>query len=249
MCPRDSEPVSSNPGAVSFPSTHWSLVLAAGDSTSPDASRALAELCRRCWYPLYAYVRRRGYQADDARDLTQEFFARFLEKKYLHLADPQRGRFRTFLLVALKHFLIKRWERAKAAKRGGGYARVPFDIRDAEQRYRSEMADDLTPEKAYEQRWALALLEHVQAQLTRDYAAAGKSAQCEALRIFLWGSSDSTSYADVAPRLGLTESGVKAAVRRLRARYRKILRDEIAQTVASPEELEDEIRWLLTIFE
>jgi len=247
MCADAREPVFSA-SAASFPSTHWSAILATGDSASPDASQALAELCRKYWYPLYAYIRRHGHQAEDARDLTQEFFARFLEKKYLHLADPQRGRFRSFLLAALKHFLINEWDRAKTAKRGGGHAKIPFDLQQAEIHYQAELADELTPEIAYERRWAMALLEHVQAKLTEDYAVTGRSAQCDALRQFLWGASDSISYAQIGPQLGLTESGVKSAVRRLRGRFRDILRREIAQTVTSDQELEDEIRWLFAAF-
>ncbi|HRY71426.1 MAG TPA: sigma-70 family RNA polymerase sigma factor [Phycisphaerae bacterium] len=231
-----------------FPSTHWSVVLAAGDPAAPHACEALAELCRKYWYPLYFYVRKQGHRPEDAQDLTQEFFARFLERQYVALADPQRGRFRSFLLACLKHFLINEWKRTGAARLAGGPGVVCVTV-DAEERYRAEPVDDLTPERAYEQRWALALLEQVLTRLGQEYAAAGKQAQFEALRGSLWGRHHEVSYADIASRLDLTEIAIKAAVRRLRRRYRETLRSEIAQTVMTPEEVEDEVRWLFATFE
>ncbi|HOW73665.1 MAG TPA: sigma-70 family RNA polymerase sigma factor [Candidatus Paceibacterota bacterium] len=239
---------SSSAAGRSFPSTHWSVVLAAGDSPAPDSQEALERLCRNYWYPLYCYVRRQGHRPDDAQDLTQEFFARFLEKKYLGLADPQRGRFRSFLLASLRHFLINEWDRATAARRGGGQWTVPVDAGPAEARFQAEPADNLAPERAYEQRWAVALLEQVVTRLEQEYAAAGKSAQFETLRRFLWGADASNSYAEIAARLDSTEDAVKSGVRRLRTRYRQILESEIAQTVATPEDLEDEVRWLFATF-
>jgi len=231
-----------------FPSTHWSVVLAAGDSAAPHAREALAELCSKYWYPLYYYVRKQGYGPEDAQDLTQEFFARFLEKKSLTLADPHRGRFRAFLLTCLKHFLVNEWRRTGAARSICGQGIVPVDTH-AEDRYCAEQVDDLTPEKAYEQRWALALLEQALARLGDEYVTAGKGAQFEALRGLLWGTNHAVSYADVAGGLDSSEGAVKTAVRRLRRRYREILRSEIAQTVATREELEDEVRWLFATFE
>ncbi|HOW73873.1 MAG TPA: sigma-70 family RNA polymerase sigma factor [Phycisphaerae bacterium] len=239
---------SSSAGASSFPSTQWSLILAAGNSAAPDSRPALAQLCGKYWYPLYVYARRQGHGPQDAEDLTQAFFARFLEKKYFGLAEARRGRFRSFLLVCLRHFLNDESDRATAAKRGGGSAIVPFEIDGAEERYRVELADELTPEKAYERRWAAALLEHVLARLRQEYVAAGKSPQFEALRRFLWGADTATSYADVAAQLGSTESAVQTAVQRLRARCREILLHETAQTVATPEELQEEIHWLFAAF-
>jgi len=236
------------PPSGGFPSTHWSVVLAAGDLASPQGQEAMAELCRRYWYPLYAYVRRQGYTAEDAQDLTQEFFTRFLEKRYVALADPQRGRFRSFLLTCLKHSLINERTRGAAAKRGGERAIVPIDLQLAEERYRAEPAYDLTPERAYDQRWAADLLKHVLARLGREYVAVGKAAHFEVLRNLLWGADDSVSHAEVAARLEMTQAAVKTAVCRLRGRYREILRSEIAHTVATPEELEDEIRWLFEVF-
>jgi RNA polymerase sigma factor (sigma-70 family) len=245
MCPFQPESALSSGG---FPSTHWSIVLAAAGGTTPDAREALEQLCRKYWYPLYAYVRRQGHLPEDAQDLTQEFFARFLEKRYLALADPHRGRFRSFLLTCLKHFLANEWDRATAAKRGGGRAVIPLDAESAENRYLAELTDDLTPERAYDQRWAVALLEHVLARLGYEYVTAGKGAQFEVLRAFLWGAQDSVSYADVAAQLHATQGTVKTAVRRLRARYQEVLRSEIAHTVATPEEVEEEIRWLFAAF-
>ncbi|MBP7936432.1 MAG: sigma-70 family RNA polymerase sigma factor [Phycisphaerae bacterium] len=235
---------SSSAGAGSFPSTQWSLVLTAGDGAAPDSQQALAELCRKYWYPLYVYVRRQGYGQHDAEDLTQAFFVRFLEKKYVGLADVQRGRFRSFLLASLRHFLHDEWDRATAAKRGGGCTLVPFELDRAEERYRIELAHDLTPEKAYERRWAVTLLSEVVDCLRREYVTAGKGAQFEALRRFLWGTDPAISYAEIAAQLGSTEGAVEAAVRRLRARCREILLSETAQTVTTPEELQEEVQWL-----
>lgn len=228
-----------------FPSTHWSVVLAAG-AASRDADDALEQVCRKYWRPLYAYVRRRGHRPQDAEDLTQEFLARFIEKRYLGLADPQRGRFRSFLLTALKHFLQDEWDRAHAAKRGSGRRVISLDMSPA--RHWTEPADNLTPDKVYEQSWGEALLEAVLARLTEDYEATGKRQKFETLKRFLWGNDGSTTYAQIAVQLGMTESGVKTAVRRLRVRYAQLLRHEVAQTVSSAKELEDELCWLRTTF-
>jgi len=221
-------------------------VLAAGDRVSTEADDALELICRKYWRPLYAYVRRRGYGHEDAEDLTQAFLARFIEKQYFHLADPGRGRFRSFFLTALDHFLSDEWDRTRAAKRGGG--RKFFSL-DAEQADRcAALADDLTPEKAYERCWGEALLATVLDRLTSEFTAAGKLAQFEALKQFLWGNDGSTTYAEIAAQLLMTEGAVKAAVRRMRNRYAQLLRHEIAQTVTSAEELTDEIQWLRATF-
>ena len=234
--------------SASFPTTQWSAVLAAGSGSAPGADEALGQLCRKYWYPLYVYVRRRGCQPADAADLTQEFFARLLEKNYLGLADPQRGRFRSFLLASLRHFLDEEWGRVRAAKRGGGRRMVPFELEQAEDRYRREPADDLTPERAYERRWVVTLLSQVMDLLHSQYAAAGKDALFEALQTFVWGSDTSLSYADVAAQLAMTEGAVKTAVYRLRGRYRQVLCGEIAQTVADPADVDDEVRRLFAVF-
>lgn len=237
--------VSNKDEIFAFPSTHWSVVLAAG-AASCDADKALEQVCRKYWQPLYAYVRRRGHRPEDAEDLTQEFLARFIEKRYLGLADPQRGRFRSFLLTALKHFLQDDWVRAHAVKRGGGRRVISLDMSPA--RHWIEPADDLTPEKVYEQRWGEAILEAVLARLTEEYEATGKRQKFETLKRFLWGGDGSITYAQIAAQLDMTETGVKTAVRRLRLRYAQLLRHEVAQTVSSAEELEDELCWLRTIF-
>ena len=237
-------PLTANPSV--FPSTHWSVVLAAGATESVYADAALAQVCRKYWRPLYAYVRRRGYGREDAEDLTQEFLTRFIEKRYLGLADPQRGRFRSFFLTALRHFLSDEWDRAQATKRGSGRRLVSLDSAAAERWL--EPADDLTPEKAYEQCWGESLLEAVVGRLTAEYASNGKQSQFETLKRFLWGRDSSVTYVEIARRLATTESAVKSAVRRLRTRYGQLLRQEIAQTVTSTEDLEDEIRWLRNTF-
>jgi RNA polymerase sigma factor (sigma-70 family) len=226
-----------------FPSTQWTAVVNAG---GPESGRALARLCEDYWFPLYSFVRRSGYDAAEAEDLTQEFFARILEKHYLAVADPQRGKFRCFLLASLKHFLANEWHRAHAQKRGGPQGVVAIDFRDAENRYGNKPADTLTPERLYERRWAIALLEHVLEELRQEMAREGKSALFEGLKELLAGPSGSRSYGQIAKDLGTTEAAVKMAIHRLRRRYRELLKDRIAQTVAGPDDLEDELRQLFT---
>ena len=221
----------------------WSL--SAGGGRSPEAGRALATLCENYWFPLYAFVRRAGYSAEDAQDLTQEFFARLLAQRFLANVDRQKGKFRSFLLAALKHFLADQWDRAHAQKRGGGQTVLSFDSLDAETRYRLEPASDLTPEKMFEKQWALSLLEQVLSRLHAEMVAEGKSALFEALKDTLTGVR-STTYAAIGAELGMSEGAVKVAAHRLRRRYRALLREEIAQTVASAEEIGDEIRYLLS---
>ena len=229
--------------AAGFHTTHWTVVLAArrGDDTS--ARGALASLCATYWYPLYAFIRRRGYESHAAEDLTQEFFTRLLAKAWLAGVDPQRGKFRAFLLATLKHFLANEQDREHAQRRGGGQTLLPLDSGDAETRYRLEPADSATPEKAFERQWALAVLEQVLARLQAEAAADGKAALFAALQPFLVGDRGRT-YAAAAQALGLTEGALKVAVHRLRRRYRELLREEIAHTVADPAEIEDEIRYL-----
>src|SRR5262245_8163265 len=230
------------PAAWRFASTRWSLVAAAGKPGSPEAREALAVLCRTYWYPLYAYARRRLASADDAQDLTQEFFARLLEKDYLQAADPRRGKFRSFLLSAFQHFLSKEHDRASAQKRGGGRRPLPLDFQDGERRYVHEPADLTTPETLYERRWALSLLEQALTRLRQEFAVAGKEQLFEALKGTLTGDGASETYSRIGRDLGLSEPAVKTAVHRLRRRYQELLRAEIAQTVASSEEVEDELR-------
>jgi RNA polymerase sigma-70 factor (ECF subfamily) len=228
----------------SFATTHWSLVLAAGKGASPDADAALAALCQRYWYPLYAFVRRSGHQPADAQDLTQEFFARLLEKHYLLAADPERGRFRSFLLSSCKHFLSKQRDRAKAQKRGGGRKLLPLDFEAGEGRYSLEPTHEVTAEKVYERRWALTLLDQVFARLRDEFDRAGKRDEFDRLKVYLTGEAAALSYRDVAAGLGTTEGAVKVAVHRLRRRYRELVREEIAHTVAGPDEVAEELRRL-----
>ena len=232
-------------GGDRFATTHWSMVVSAGGSRSPEANRALATLCEDYWFPLYAFVRRAGYTADDAHDLTQEFFVRLLAQRFFAKADRQKGKFRSFLLAAMKHFLADQWDREHAQKRGGTQTVISFDGLDAETRYRLEPATELTPEKVFEKQWALALLEHVLSRLDIEMTDDGKKPLFEALRGTLTGAR-SIGYAAIGAELGMSEGAVKVAAHRMRRRYRALLREEIAQTVASADEIGDEIRYLLS---
>lgn len=227
-----------------FATTRWSLVLAAGRGDAPDAEAALAVLCRTYWYPLYAYVRRSGHPADEARDLTQEFFARLLEKHSLRAADSERGRFRSFLLTALKRFLSKQRHQARAQKRGGGRKPLSLDFEQGESRYRLEPVTEVTPEAIYERHWALTLLEHVMARLRAEFQRAGKPDAFDHLKVFLTGEAAAPRYREVAVELGMTEGAVKVAVHRLRRRFRECVLAEIAQTVAAPADVDEELRHL-----
>lgn len=233
-----------SPGS-SFCTTHWSLVLLARDQQSPQAQQALAELCQTYWYPLYAYVRRRGHNPADAEDLTQGFFERLLAKDYLGDLTPGAGRFRSFLLTALKHFLANEWDRTQTRKRGGGQTIVSLDDQEAEIRYRLEPEDHVTPERLFDQRWALTVLERVLARLRAESAAGEKAALFDALKGFLSAEQPAGAYTETAARLGLKEGAVKVAVHRLRRRYGELLRAEIAQTVHDPADVEDEVRHLI----
>lgn len=226
-----------------FLSTHWSLVLAAGQRASPESERALAELCQKYWLPVYAYVRRRVAEMHDAQDLTQEFFARLLDKNPLAQADPQRGRFRTFLLAAVKNFLANERDRARAQKRGGGRVILPLDFADGDSRISLEPAHEETPERLFDRQWVLLLLEAVLAKLRGEYAAAGKEELFDRLKGFLSGEL-SVSLAEIAHALNMTEGAAKTAAHRLRKRYRALLRAEVAQTVAENEDIDEEIRSL-----
>jgi DNA-directed RNA polymerase specialized sigma24 family protein len=238
---------SPGPGGL-FATTHWSVVLAARDPDSPRAAEALEELCRAYWYPLYAYVRRQGYSPEDAQDLTQEFFARLLAKGYLTAVHREKGKFRWFLLSAIKRFLNNEQQRALATKRGGGVFHVPFDGEKAENRYRLEAADHLTPDKLYDRAWAVNLIEAANRSLEEEYLLEGRAECFERLKVFLSGDTPQVRYADVGAALHMTEGSVKVAVHRLRHRYRDVLREQIAQTVATRTEIEEELRGLLAIF-
>jgi len=246
MALADSNQGSSGKGQC-FTTTHWSVVLTAGTESSPVAQAALETLCRSYWYPLYAYVRRQGNSPEDAQDLTQEFFARFLEKQIFRQARPERGRFRSFLLTSIKHFLVNEWHRATARKRGGGHTLVPLDTVLAERLYSREPARDLAADKLYDRSWALALLEQVRARLRDEYAAEGRSDRFEIVERFLPGEESGVSYVEVARQLGMAEGTLKSDVHRFKQRYRQVLRAEIAHTVARPEDVDEELRHLLAV--
>jgi RNA polymerase sigma factor (sigma-70 family) len=222
------------------------VVLTAGRSDSTHARNALEKLCRTYWPPIYAFVRRQGNSPHDAQDLTQEFFARLLQKNYLGDVDRTKGRFRSFLLSSLKHFLANEWDKAKAQKRGGGQVLIPIDIKTVETSCGLEPADTMTAEKMFERRWALTLLELVLRRLREEFTRDGKEKLFEQLKPTLTETSRSVRYAEIAARLDMSEGAVKVAVHRLRQRYRELLRAEIADTVASPGEIDDEIRNLFT---
>jgi RNA polymerase sigma-70 factor (ECF subfamily) len=232
------------PRAVSaqFLSTPWSLIARARDPGAGNARAALAALCELYWYPLYAYVRRRVKSADAALDLTQGFFAHLLEKNALASADRTRGKFRTFLLACCDHYLGDERDRGLARKRGGGRAPLSLDLRAAEERYRCEPADPQTPERLYDRRWALTLLENTFARLEREYAADGRAELYRLLQPALAGRADALAYADVGAALGMTESAVKKAAQRLRERYGQILRELVAATVERPDQVDEEVR-------
>lgn len=208
------------------------------------AGRALGRLCQTYWYPLYVFIRRQGQSAEDAQDLVQGFFAKALEKNYFNEAVQEKGKFRSFLLLALKRYMANEWDRANCLKRGGGCETIPLDPAETETRYRAEAIDDLNPEKAYDRRWAETLLEQVLRTLQAEYAAAGKARAFEKLQVCLSGEKSDQSHAELGRELGMTEGALRVAVHRLRQRYRELLRSEIAQTVASPVLVDEEIRQL-----
>lgn len=224
-----------------FESTHWSVVLAAADDGSA-ASAALETLCRTYWVPVYAYVCRRATDSHQAHDLAQGFFAQLLERKSLAAADPSRGRFRAFLLTSLKNYLANAHARAHAAKRGGGVSILPLDQAAGERLAEFETQSPLTPEQEFERRWALALLERVLGRLEAEQSTTGRQREFRTLKLFLTGQNDDATQADAARRLGITEQAVRAAVYRLRKRYRGLLRDEIAQTVQSHDDIDAELQ-------
>jgi RNA polymerase sigma factor (sigma-70 family) len=232
-------------GNASFATTHWSLIVAAAKGSSPQARGALEALCASYWYPVYAFVRRRGEKAEDASDLTQGFFARLLEKEYLEDADRERGRFRTFLLAAVSHFLSNERVRANTQKRGGGTILLSLDFGKGEERYQQEPSDHWTAEKLFDRRWALTLLDQAVTLLRQDYAASGKESTFEELKAFLTGDSGLPAYEQTAARLAISPGAVKVAVHRLRQKYRESLRQLIAQTVAAEEDIDGELQVLL----
>jgi RNA polymerase sigma factor (sigma-70 family) len=236
-----------SPAAAQFTTTHWSVVLAAGHSSVPGAQEALETLCRTYWYPLYVYVRRQGNSPEDAQDVTQDFFSRLLEKNYLAKADPERGKFRTFLLGSLKNFLVNEWKRAGRLKRGGGVEFISIDTNAAEDRFAAEAPEEANPDAEYETRWAVTLVEHVLSTLRQEFNAADKARLFEELKGLIWGDQCPASYAEIAGQLSLSEGTVKVTVHRLRQRFRELLRAEVAHTVDRPEDVDGELRHLISV--
>jgi RNA polymerase sigma-70 factor (ECF subfamily) len=230
-----------------FATTHWSVVLAAGDQRSPQVEAALTRLCQTYWFPIYAFVRKRGHSPEQAQDLTQEFFAVFLEKNHVAKAARERGRFRSFLMTSVENFLRNEHDRARAQKRGGGRRLLSLDEQDAEARYLCEPVTESDPAKSFEQRWAATLLNTVLKRLQDEFGATGRRDLFDALQAHLWGDSESIPYPQLAGQFGMTLANVKTTAHRLRQRYRELLREEIAHTVALPSQIDDEIRHLMKV--
>jgi RNA polymerase sigma factor (sigma-70 family) len=231
-----------------FATTHWTVVLEAGKRHTPESDRALEELCSAYWFPLYAYVRRRGYTKEDAEDLTQAFFARFLEKNYLEGLTAERGRFRAFLLAALKHFLINEWKKSQRIKRGGDATVFSLDWKTADTQFQVASTAEPSPDVAFDREWAMTLLGKVIEQLHAEWAREGKAAQFQELKIFLTAGKGVVSHAEAAVALKMDEGAVRITVHRLRKRYRQLLREEIIRTLADPAQVEEEMRALFGAF-
>ena len=236
--------------APQFLTTHWSVVVSAGRADSEASFAALDRLCRTYWYPLFAYVRRRGYNEETAKDLTQAFFAQVISRQYIADADPDRGRFRTFLLSSLDHFLANEWHRSQTRRRGGGVEFVSLDYAREQERHAVDPAHEFTPERIFERRWAEAVLNRVLEALRHEFDGA-KIKRFEVLKRFLTEDKGAQSYLDAARELGLTEQAVKSAIHRLRQRWRELMRQEIAQTLnaATSEEVDAEIRYLIGVLD
>jgi RNA polymerase sigma-70 factor (ECF subfamily) len=234
-------------GTPDFRTTHWSVVLMAGRDDSTQATAALEKLCRTYWYPIYSFLRWRGYDSHDAEDLTQGFFAQLLQRNDFISVDAAKGKFRSFLLGALSHFLANEWDRSQRLKRGGGQSVISLDAQSAEERYKLEPATQETPEQIFERRWIEALLETVLLRLRGECAAQGQANRFDALKVFLVEDKGAASFAEIGRGLNMTEPAVKGVVRRLRSRYRELFREEVANTVDKPEELDEEIQQLLAV--
>ena len=243
----DQPPDSAASGNSPFVQTHWSLVLAAAGKTSRDADEALGELCKTYWYPLYAYVRRKGHDAEEAKDLTQEFFAGLLKRPFLQDVHPEKGRFRSYLLACLNHFLFKDWRRLKAEKRGGNLELFSLDAVSAEGRYLIELSHDETPETLYDRQWAQTLLARALAVTRARFATKGDAALFDSLQFTLTGGKTDERYAAIAERLGKSATAIKSAVARLREEYRDAVRAEIARTVRGPSEIDAELQHLFAV--
>ena len=229
--------------ASAFPETRWTLVISAGDKGDPGSRDALAALCRSYWYPIYAFVRRKGHNADTARDLTQEFFLQLLNRRFFERADPLKGRFRAFLMASLGYFLADQSDLVNAGKRGAGAEPLPFELDDGESRYAKEPFHSETPERIFERRWARATVDNVVNLLRDDFARHGRLDHFQLLKTYLMGQGD-VPYADLAKKLNTTEGAMKAGIHRLRKRFRDALRAEVAATVSDPSEVDEELRFL-----
>lgn len=241
-------PSSSAPGDI-FATTHWTVVLAAGKRHTPQSDHALEELCRTYWFPLYAYVRRRGHNKEDAEDLTQAFFAKLLEKNFLANLDSEKGKFRAFLLASLKHFLINEWKKSQRLKRGGGEKLLSLDWKTADTQFQIAATNEPSPDKAFDREWAVALLAKVIERLQMECGVEGRAKQFAELKIFLTAGKGALSHADAAKNLGMDETAVRVAVHRLRKRYRILLREEISQTLADAADVDEEMRALFGAFD
>jgi RNA polymerase sigma-70 factor (ECF subfamily) len=242
---KDNPTVHTLPGSSQFPTTRWTLVVAAGDPRRKEARSALVSLCENYWYPLYAFLRRRGYATEQAEDLTQEFFTRLLEGRYVDRADPEKGRFRAFMLTSLKFFVANEGDRQRAGKRGGGML-VPLEFPSGEERYQQEPGHHETPERIFERRWAISVLDRVVERLRNEFLQQGRPEHFERLKMFLLGQSDAP-YAAMAREMNTSEGALKVAIHRFRKRYRELFRQEIADTVADPAEVEAELRYLAAV--
>ena len=248
MGPSKDEQDVTPPSAARFQTTHWSRILLAQDPTNPQAKEALSALCETYWYPLYACIRRKGYGAHESEDLTQGFFCRFLQKNYLELVKREKGKFRCYLLGAVNHFLANERDRAQAEKRGGGAMPLQVSFHDAEERYRLEPAHEMAAEKLFDRRWVLTLLDQALTRIEAEYTRAGKAKFFQSLNaILLGGDSTYGEYTKLAAELEMTQGAVKTAAHRMRRRFRELLREEIAQTVAHPEEIDEEVRHLFEV--
>jgi RNA polymerase sigma factor (sigma-70 family) len=234
-------------GTATFATTHWSVVLAAKEEDTPHAAEALEKLCRTYWYPLYAFVRRLGRSPEDAQDLTQGFFAHLLHKDFLRGVGPEKGRFRSFLLACLKHFLTDEREKARTVKRGGNCPEIPLNLDGAEERYQLEACVKADAESLYERRWAVDLLDRVLDRLRLEAVASGREVVFDQLQGCLLGERPTETYAQLGARLDLSEAAVKVSVHRLRQRYRELLHEEIAHTVTRPDDIEEELRYLFEV--
>lgn len=233
--------------AAQFRTTHWSVVLAAGDQSSPDSDAALAKLCQAYWLPVYAFIRKRGRSPEQTQDLTQGFFAKFLEMNYVARAERERGRFRSFLMTSVENFLHDDHDRVSTLKRGGGQSPLSLDAKLAEEEFLNGPAETLTPASAFEKRWATTLLENVMHRLAGEYREGSRPGLFDQLQPHLWGDSDSIPYGELSQRVAMTVVNLRVTAHRMRQRYREILREEIAQTVSGPNEIDSEIQYLMQV--